>query len=218
MKKLIKSALFLSLFALIMLSCKNKANEAETSEAEAAIEAKVEAVKYVADSEASKIIWKGFKPAGSHDGVISLESGELSLNEGELESGAFVISMGSLVVLDIPADDEGNGKLSGHLKSPDFFDVDQFPTATFEITGVETLEGKTMLSGNLTLKSVTNNIKFLVTVSETENKLMLNSETFTIDRSKWNVQYGSKSFFDNLGDKFINDDIELTVNVVAKKV
>ena len=74
-----------------------------------------------------------------------------------------------------------------------------------------------MLSGNLTLKEAKNNVTFPVKVSNTNDGLVLTSETFTIDRSKWNVKYGSKSFFDDLGDKFINDDIELKITVKATK-
>ena len=74
-----------------------------------------------------------------------------------------------------------------------------------------------MLSGNLTLKDVKNNVTFPVSVSNNGNTITLTSETFSIDRTKWNVQYGSKSIFDNLGDKFINDDIELKIMVKANK-
>ena len=125
--------------------------------------------------------------------------------------------MASIINLDIPADKEGNAKIVGHLKSPDFFDVEKYPNAKFEITGMNETEGKTMLSGNLTLKDATNNITFPVSVTNENDSISLVSETFTIDRSKWNVTYGSKSFFDNLGDKFINDDIELKVRVKAAK-
>ena len=125
--------------------------------------------------------------------------------------------MNSIIDLDIPAEEEGNGKLVGHLKSADFFDVEKFPYASFEITSVEEKEGKTMLSGNLKLKDKVNNVTFPVSVSMDGDAMTLTSETFTIDRSKWDVRYGSKSFFDNLGDKFISDDIELKINVVASK-
>jgi len=212
-----KMILFTSAFALALVGCKDKAKEAQTSDAEAAAEAKATAVKYVADADASSIEWKGFKPTGTHNGTIKLSSGVVNVSDGAVESGSFIVDMGSINVLDIPAEDEQNGKLAGHLKSADFFDVEQFPNAAFEITGISEVEGKTMLSGNLTLKDVKNNITFPVTVSENGETMTLSSETFTIDRSKWNVQYGSKSFFDNLGDKFINDDIELKVNVTAKK-
>lgn len=217
MKNNFRNILFISALTIAFVSCKDKAKEAETSKAETAAEAKAEAVKYVADADASTIEWKGFKPTGSHNGTIKIESGVVQVNGGTIESGSFLVDMGSITVLDIPADDEGNGKLKGHLSSADFFDVEKYPSAAFEITGVSEAEGKTMLSGNLTLKDVKNNITFPVTVSENGDMMTLTSETFTIDRSKWNVQYGSKSFFDNLGDKFINDDIELKVSLTAKK-
>jgi polyisoprenoid-binding protein YceI len=212
---------FLKIFALVAFvafsSCKDKAKEAETTEAEEAAVAEETAVMFKADTDKSSIEWKGFKPTGSHTGTIAIAKGIVNVNDGTVESGNFEIDMSSITVTDIPAEDEGNAKLKGHLTSADFFDVETFPYAKFEVTGIETVEGKTMLSGNLTMKDATNNIRIPVTTSIEGNNMTLTSETFTIDRSKWNVKYGSKSFFDNLGDKFINDDIELKVNLVASK-
>lgn len=198
-------------------SCGEKAKEAETTKAKEAAVAEVTAETYTVNTTDSNIEWKGFKPTGSHTGTIAVKEGSLSINDGVIESGNFVIDMNSIVVTDIPAEEEGNGKLVGHLKNADFFNVEAHPTATFEVTGVETTEGKTMLSGNLTIKEKTNNISFPVTITETDNNVTLMSETFTIDRSKWNIEYGSKSFFDNLGDKFINDDMEIKVSLTATK-
>ena len=146
-----------------------------------------------------------------------MDNGVFTTNDGKLHSGTFLINMASLKVTDIPAEEPGNGKLAGHLKSADFFDVEKFPNAAFEVTGSEDKDGKTMLSGNLSLKGVENNITFPVTVSNEGDMMSITSEAFTIDRSKWNVKYGSKSFFDDLGDKFINDEIELQITVKAKK-
>ena len=95
------------------------------------------------------------------------------------------------------------------------FEMD-FMNMNYTMT-MKNVDGKTMLSGNLTLKEKKNNVTFPVTVSEDGNSYTITSEMFTIDRSKWDVQYGSKSFFDNLGDKFINDDIELKITVKASK-
>ena len=207
------------LFAVtaVIVGCKKKADEAETTEAVEASEATVASVKYMANNAESVINWKGFKPTGTHNGTISIESGVMTVSDGKVESGTFLIDMNSIVNLDIPADKKGNADLVGHLKSADFFDVEQFPSAAFNITGSSEENGKLMLSGNLTMKDKENNITFPVTVSETGDDVTLTSETFTIDRSKWNVQYGSKSFFDNLGDKFINDEIELSITIKAKK-
>ena len=209
------------IFAVVALitfsSCGDKAKEAETKEAAEAAVAKVEAVDYTADTEKSMIEWTGYKPTGSHNGTIAIKDGKLKVNDNTVESGKFAIDMASIEVLDIPKEDEGNAKLAGHLMNADFFDVENHPVANFEVTGIETVDGKTMLSGNLTMKEKTNNISFPVTTEVNGDTLTLTSETFTIDRSKWNIEYGSKSFFDNLGDKFINDDIELKVTLVANK-
>ncbi|WP_299099482.1 YceI family protein [uncultured Winogradskyella sp.] len=212
---------FFKIFTLITIitfvSCGDKAKEAETTKAEEAAVAEVSATTYNVNTEESSISWKGFKPTGSHFGTIAISEGTIDINGETIESGSFTIDMNSIVVSDIPAEEEGNAKLVGHLKNADFFNVEKHPTAKFEITGIETVEGKTMLSGNLMIKEATNNISFPVTTEIKDDMIALTSETFTIDRSKWNVEYGSKSFFDNLGDKFINDDIEMKVTLTATK-
>lgn len=198
-------------------SCGEKAKEADTKAAKAAVTAEATAITYNANPENSKIEWKGFKPTGSHNGVISIAEGMVTVTDGKVKSGKFTIDMTSISVTDIPVEDEGNAKLAGHLKNADFFDVEAYPNAKFEVTGIKTNDGKTMLSGNLTIKEVTNNITFFVQTAIKDSTMTLTSETFTIDRSKWQIKYGSKSFFDNLGDRFINDDIELKVTLVANK-
>lgn len=210
---------FFTLVALVAFtSCGNKAKEAETKDAKEASVAEATAVTYKVNTEKSTINWKGFKPTGTHNGTIAIKEGTLGAKDGNIESGNFTIDMNGIVVNDIPVEEEGHAKLTAHLKSADFFDVELHPTATFEVTGIETVEGETMLSGNLTLKEETNNISFPVTTDVKDEMVSLTSETFTIDRSKWNVKHGSKSFFDDLGDKFINDGIELKVSLTADKI
>lgn len=204
-------------FATALVSCQDKAKEAETSEAVEVAEAEATSAKFKAMTDDSSIEWKGFKPTGTHTGTIDIENGVVTVKDGIIESGTFLIDMGSIENTDIPVEKEGNAKLVGHLKSPDFFDVEQYPTAAFEVTGMEEKDGKTMLSGNLTMKGEKNNVTFPVSVSENDDMVTITSEPFVIDRSKWNVKYGSKSFFDDLGDNFINDDIELKINLKAKK-
>jgi len=212
---------FLKIFAVIAIvslsSCADKAKEAETKAAEEAAVAEVTAVTYDTDANKSRVEWTGFKPTGSHSGTISIAKGILKVNNNTIESGTFGIDMNSIVVTDIPAEDEGNANLKGHLKSGDFFDVETYPTAKFEITGTETVEGKTILSGNLTMKDATNNISFPVKIKDKGDIMILTSEVFAIDRTKWNIKYKSKSVFGDIGDKFINDDIELKVILVANK-
>lgn len=215
-KRLLKFA-GIVLFVLALSNCKDKAKEAETTEAETAAETTVVSTKYIADASNSAIMWKGYKPTGSHTGDIAIESGVLTMNGDTIESGTFLIDMNSISVTDIPVEEEANAKLAGHLKSDDFFNAEVYPTSAFEITGFELKDGKGMLSGNLKMKDVENNITIPVSINDNGDTLTLKSETFTIDRSKWNVKYGSKSFFDDLGDKFINDDFELQITLVANK-
>ncbi len=219
MKKNFATILFITALVISVIGCKNKAKEATTTAAEVVetAENNMNSDGYLVNNEASTIEWKGFKPTGSHNGTIALERGVLDVANGKVVGGSFIIDMNSIAVTDIPADDKKNGKLMGHLKSPDFFDVEKHPSAGFTITGLEEVEGKMMLSGNLSLKEAKNNVTFPVTVSHENNVVTLTSEVFTIDRTKWNVQYGSKSIFDNLGDKFINDDMELKVTLKAAK-
>lgn len=217
MKNVIKFTLLFLAISTVLVGCKKKADEASTTEAVETTVATLESVKYMADPSNSSIEWKGFKPTESHNGTINLESGVFSFKEDVIESGTFLIDMNSIVVLDIPADKKGNANLVGHLKNEDFFDAEKYPNAVFEVTGFETKDGQAMLSGNFTMKEQKNNITIPVSISTEGDMLTLTSETFTIDRSKWNVKYGSESFFDNLGDKVISNDIELKFNIQAKK-
>lgn len=172
---------------------------------------------YKADIENSKINWKGFKPTGSHFGSINISNGSFIVNDDKIVGGEFTIDMNTIVDLDMEADNKYNAKLVGHLKSADFFDVEKFPNGKFQITKTESKDGKTLIYGDLTLKDKTNPVSFLAEVKIDENGLTLNSETFKIDRSKFNIQYGSKSFFDDLKDKFINDEMEISLEIVANK-
>ena len=223
MKKRILSIFAIFAIMTAIVSCKDKAKEANTSEAEAATISESTSEKYVANVAESTIEWKGFKPTGTHNGTVNIESGVFATEAGQLQSGTFLIDMKSIVSIDM---DEGEykTKLENHLKGTvegkegDFFDVTKFPTGAFEITGSEAMEaGKTMLSGNLALKGQKHNISFPVTVTSEGDMMTIASEAFTIDRTKWGINFKSKSVFDNLGDNFINDEMELKITVKAKK-
>lgn len=208
--------------ATVMLGCQDKAKKANTSEAEAAAMSESTSVKYVVNAADSKIDWKGFKPTGTHTGTIELTEGDLNINDGKLQSGTFIIDMSSITVTDLEGDEKES--LEYHLKGTvegkegDFFNVNEYPEATFEVTSTESIAaGKTRLSGNLTMKGQKNNISFPVTITNDDDMMTIESESFTIDRTQWGINYGSKSVFDNLGDKFINDDMELKIMIKAKK-
>jgi polyisoprenoid-binding protein YceI len=220
--KFLKFSMIL-VIAIVFTSCKDKATEANTSKAEAAAISEDASQKYTANVGGSSIEWKGFKPTGAHNGTINLDSGIFKTNDGKLQSGTFLIDMTSITVTDLESGD-GKESLEGHLKGETdgkenhFFDVAKFPSAEFEITGTEALEnGKTTLSGNLTIKDQKHNISFPVTISKDGHMMTIQSEAFTINRTQWGVNYGSKSVFDDLGDKFINDDMELKIMILATK-
>ena len=213
--------LFVIAFTSSLVNCKDKANKASTSEAETVAVAEQTATEFLADASKSKIEWKGSKPTGIHNGTVKIENGKLQVKDGSVQSGSFTIDMTSIEVLDMEG--EYKDKLEKHLKGTvegkedHFFDVNKYPAAIFEVTGTDKINGKTHLSGNLTLKGITNNVSFPVSVSTEGDIVTLTSDIFSIDRTKWNVNYGSKSVFDDLGDSFVNDDIELKITVVANK-
>ena len=224
MKKRVLNFVLVAGVTLGSVACKDdKANRVEPGEAQDAAVATEEAVTYEIDTTASTIEWRGTKPTGEHKGTISIQEGTLSATQEEITSGSVTIDMNSIAVTDEGMDDKDRTSLENHLKGTvegketDFFNVKEYPTATFEITGITEENGQKMLQGNLTLKDSTKNIQFPVSTDIDENEITLESETFTIDRTNWGVNYGSKSVFDNLGDNFISDDMELTIKVTAKK-
>jgi polyisoprenoid-binding protein YceI len=176
-------------------------------------------VTLTVDVANSKVEWTGAKPTGQHNGTINVSEGNLMLTDGNIVGGKFTIDKNSIVVLDL-TNAEDNGKLVGHLKSPDFFDVAKYPTAVFEISSVEAINGNAEathnITGNLTMKEITKSVTFPANVVIEGDKLMATSPEFIIDRSQWNVQYGSRTFFNDLKDKFINDEIALKITLSAE--
>lgn len=215
---------FLGLIAFVALgvlavSCGEKKNETAAKDAKTEKEITAEAVKYKVDPANTTVTWKGSKViGGSHNGKMDVSSGTFAIKDGKLESGNFIIDIKSLTVLDIPADDDGNASLKGHLLSPDFFDAANHGDAAFSVTGISEKEGKTMIEGNLSLKGVKKNISFPAKVDVQGDQAMIESEVFTINRTDFGMKYGSSSFFDDLKDKAISDDVELSVSVTANKV
>lgn len=224
MKKRVLNFVLVAGVTLGSVACKDdKSNRVEPGEAQEAAVATEEAVTYEIDTTASTIEWRGTKPTGEHKGTIAIQDGTLSATQEEITSGSVTIDMNSIKVTDEGMDDKDRTSLENHLKGTvegketDFFDVNEYPTASFEITGVTEENGQKMLQGNLTLKDSTKNIQFPVSTDIDEDEVTLESETFTIDRTNWGVNYGSKSVFDNLGDNFISDEMELTIKVTAKR-
>jgi polyisoprenoid-binding protein YceI len=154
-------------------------------------------------TDVSKVVWKGYKVTGSHEGTIAIQSGNLVFEADKLTGGEFVIDMTTINTTDLSGDMKG--KLEGHLKSDDFFGVESHPTATLVFTNVTT-SGKNAynVTGDLTIKGKTNPVNF--TMSIYGNKA---TASLKIDRTKYDVKYGSTSFFDGLKDKAIYDEFDL---------
>ena len=157
--------------------------------------------------ENSKVVWKGYKVTGSHEGTIAIKSGYLDFNDEKLTGGTFIIDMSTIISTDLEG--EYKGKLEGHLKSDDFFGVEKFPTATLNFTKVKS-DGKNTykVTGDITIKGKTETITFNLSVYG--NKA---NAAIKIDRTKFDVRYGSTSFFDGLKDKAIYDEFDLIADL-----
>ena len=159
-------------------------------------------------TDVSTVQWTGKKVTGSHTGTINVKSGALEFDNGNLTGGNIVIDMNSIVCTDLSGG--GAEKLVGHLKSDDFFGVENHPTAELNITKVEMNRdaGTYEITADITIKGTTKSINFPATIGKGEA-----TSTVTIDRTEFDIRYGSGSFFDNLGDKTIYDDFELVINL-----
>ncbi len=171
---------------------------------------------YKVDTTASNIIWNAEKVTGKHTGTVKIKNGVLQSDHGKLVGGSFEIDMTSINNIDLEG--EWAAKLVGHIKSDDFFGVDKYPTAKFVITRAipQDTKGNYKIIGNLTIKEKTDEITFKANVAEAAGSLTATGD-IVVDRSKFDVKYGSGSFFDNLGDKTIYDEFGLKVSLVARQ-
>ncbi|MEI7652991.1 MAG: YceI family protein [bacterium] len=202
-----------------------------TAQVESAMKVPEGAITYTVDPSTSKIEWSSEKKLivdWKHNGTVAIKSGELykviDPIKGDSVMGKVVIDMDSIVALDNLA----NAKLIGHLKSPDFFDVATYPTATLEFTAVPDtpteVTDKTgatyTATGMLTVRGKTNPITFTVTSEETPEGMVTGTTDLVIDRSKFDIKFGSQSFFslDELKKNLIPDEVPLKITLSAKKV
>lgn len=216
---------FFSLFllaGLVLTACQNSNSGAaavDATEATAAAATAAEAANYTVDAAASVVNWEGYKPGQySHYGTMKVQGGQVGIKDGLPVSGNFVIDVASLASSEdkMPADDKA--KLEGHLKTGDFFEVEKFPTGSFEVTGVAPLSGDAnancKLTGNLTLKGVTKSVEIPAQVTVTEGKVMVQTPEFTINRTDWGIKYSS-GLIGTVKDKIIADDVKLKITLVA---
>ncbi|MBK7434823.1 MAG: YceI family protein [Chitinophagaceae bacterium] len=168
------------------------------------------------DTAASTVIWTGTKPSGKHVGAVSISQGTLELKKKNIKSGNFTINMSSITDTDLQG--KSNSSLVGHLKSADFFDVEKFPTAVFELTGISELEaGKEVIldsathtvSGNFTMKGIKQNISFPANITVTGSQVRAKAN-FNLDRTLWGVNYGT-------ANGKVSNDINLKLDITANK-
>jgi polyisoprenoid-binding protein YceI len=171
---------------------------------------------YKVDTTTSNIVWQAYKVTGQHTGNVKLKSGSLVMTDGKLTGGSFEVEMNTITCTDMQG--EYADKLIGHIKSEDFFGVAKHPTAKYVITkAIPTdTKGNYKIVGNMTIKTTTKEVKFNANLAES-NGVATATGKMTIDRSEFDVKYGSGSFFDGLGDKTIYDDFDLQIALSAKK-
>ncbi len=209
MKKII---LFSAAAAMVLASCVGnpEGKKAETKDSVEAVQA-VSGTTYTVDTTQSQLQWTGKKVSGSHHGTVAIKSGSIAVENGAITGGNFVFDMTSIDSKD--QEGEWKEKLDGHLKSEDFFDVAQFPEASFQITEVKA--GATAndleVSGNLTIKGISKNVTFDTKVEELTDTSVKASADFNIAREDWGVNYEGKK------DDLISKEINFKVTLIANK-
>jgi len=176
------------------------------------------AQKFKIDTENSALLWTGYKIGGQHNGDLMLKSGKLFAKDDGI-SGSFVIDMATINTLDLEGDYKTD--LDGHLSAPDFFDVENHPTAKFKLTkmtpvrAVEGSEATHKVTGELTIKDITNTVQFPAKVVIDGDKMTADAK-LSIDRTMWGVQYGTAgNVLSTLKDKVIYDDVDLELSISA---
>lgn len=175
---------------------------------------KAKTVNYTLDTKATSATWLAKKVTGQHNGAITISKGTVTSDGKRLTGASFEFDMTSITVADLK-EKEWNDKLVGHLKSEDFFSVEKNPTAKFELTKANLKSGNDYeVTGKLTIKGITNDITFPAMI-KMDNKTFVTVAKIMVNRTKYDIKYGSASFFEGIGDKAINDEFELNINVVA---
>jgi polyisoprenoid-binding protein YceI len=170
----------------------------------------------------SSITWVGRKVTGSHSGTVPLKSGEVLVEGDSIKSGKFGIDLSGVAVTDI-TDAKNNAKLVGHLKSPDFFAADLFPTVEFTIDSATPLAKplasgeNTTIKGTLAIKGISKPVEFPAQVGVKDGIAQARGKA-KLDRTQWDIRYGSGKFFQGLGDKLIYDEFEVDFNIKGKIV
>lgn len=207
-----------SSFVILLAACGPKNETVKTDGAQEAARTDAGTKEYTLAENGTVLEWKATeKVGGGHNGQIKVTGGTLGVEAGALKTGKFEIDMNTIRVDDI-TDPKKNAKLVGHLKNEDFFAVDKFPTATFEITAVEKgrVPDSAQVKGNLTIKGITKNIAIPARIVTDSTRVDV-AAAFSIDRTEWDIKYKSGKFFEDLGDNVINDAIQFKLALKADR-
>jgi polyisoprenoid-binding protein YceI len=165
---------------------------------------------YTVDVERSSIEWSAKKVGGGHTGTVKIADGALIYTGKTLKSGSFQMNMSSIT--------SDNARVTNHLKSDDFFSAEKNPISKFEITKVTSAgTDRVNITGNLSIKGFTHPVTFPATVKQQKGVLVAVASGIRVDRTKYDIKFRSKTFFGDIGDKAIDDEFELSINLTAKK-
>lgn len=213
---------FILLFSnLCFFSCKNTTKPTENIDISTA--SPIEKTAGIAtilkvDAAKSSINWGGSSLHGKHNGSINVTSGRLNIVDENITTGDFDIDMKSIAVLDLKGEEKT--ELETHLKESDFFETEKFSAGRFVITKVEKVNNNPsathQITGDLTLKGISNPVSFLANIKTTPEGIEATSSDFTINRTKWKITYESTLLGVAL-DKAIKDDITLKIKLIAGK-
>jgi polyisoprenoid-binding protein YceI len=200
--------------ALLLFSCNESVKEENKNNLSAGTVSPGE--KYIIDTKQTVLTWEGSMVFGfdeEHKGYVYVSKGELMIEKDSLAGGTAEIDMNTIEY----GDKENKNTPVKHLKSPDYFDVEKYPTAAFSITKVEYVDtSNTKVTGNLTIKGVTNPVTFPAKIAIKDGIATANGKLI-IDRTQWGIRYQSGKFYDNLADGAVSDEIEIHMKIVAKK-
>jgi YceI-like domain len=222
-----KQLFILSIFtiSLLAVSCKSKGAE-ETSSETGAAAGSSKGIAYQVDVPRSDLRWTAYKPTGSVQGIIPISGGNIYVDNDLITGGSVELNMSGLQVqgMDAGMKEDLESHLKGTVagKEDDFFNVGKFPTATFTVVNSTRLEndplGTHMINGELTMKGITKPVSFKAVVDLSSGVAMkATAEPFMIDRTQWDVKFMSKTFFDNLKDDFVNDQVRIELTLGAVK-
>ncbi len=223
--KTVLNILLLAVLVVGIVACGGvEGDKAKTGEAEKPKSTPTDTQTYMVGGNSS-VIWTGSKRfvGGKHIGTLPIKSGRVEVADNQIVGGEMLLNMAGIVNTDLEG--AGKGKLEGHLKSADFFDVANHPNAKFEITSTEPLAGVAdathKVKGNLTLKGVAKSIEFNAKIATAGDVVTASAPQFVIDRTQWGISYGSTdkdSVADDLKDKVISNDIGIALTITARRV